>query len=262
MTDSVTESAPSGATARPVERVAVLGAGVMGSGIAQVLATAGCETACFDIDAGALTRGEDTIANGRYGLARGVERGKLTEAEATAARERLRFTTSLDDAVAGVGLVIEAVPERIDVKIAVLRDVDHRAPREAILASNTSGLSVTAMAAATERPGLVVGWHWASPAPVMKFAEIVRTNLSDDVAIASVVALAQRCGKHPVVVNDVGSAWGFVANRVYFSMVAEARRVVAEGVATPEQIDQLMVDCFGWPVGPLGMAEQAGSGWA
>ncbi|MEX2100113.1 MAG: 3-hydroxyacyl-CoA dehydrogenase family protein [Acidimicrobiia bacterium] len=252
----MTSSAP-----RAVERVAVLGAGVMGSGIAQVLATAGCETACFDIDSEALARGEEAVAHGRYGLARGVERGKLTEEAAAAARARLRFTTSLDDAVAGADLVIEAVPERIDLKIAVLRDLDRRAPRDAILASNTSGLSVTAMAAATERPGLVVGWHWASPAPVMRFAEIVRTPLTDEDALATVVALAERCGKQPVVVHDVGSAWGFVANRVYFAMVAEARRVVDEGVATPAQVDQLMVDCFGWPVGPLGMARRAGAGW-
>jgi 3-hydroxybutyryl-CoA dehydrogenase/3-hydroxyacyl-CoA dehydrogenase len=190
-----------------------------------------------------------------------VERGKLTAEEADAALGRMTFTDDLD-AVAAVDLVIEAVPERLDLKVRVFRDLDQRCPPGTILASNSSGFPIQALAAATERPGQVVGWHWASPAPVMKLAEIVRAPDTDDATVDTVVRLAAAAGKNPVVVKDTPMAWGYVANRVYFSMVREAQRVVHEGIATQEQVDQLMVDCFRWPTGPFGMTRGAGSGWS
>ncbi len=144
----------------------------------------------------------------------------------------------------------------------MFRDLDRIAPPETILASNTSGLPIAALAAATDRPGLVIGWHWASPAPVMKLAEIAVTPETSAATIATVTAAAQRCGKHPVVVKDNPMAWGFVANRVYFAMVREAQRVVDEGIATRAEVDQLMMDCFRWPSGPFGMVAGAGSGWS
>ena len=241
--------------------IGVLGAGVMGSGIAQVLATAGFETTCFDIDPEAVARGREHATTGRYGFERGVERGKLTREDADAALARLTFTSSFDEAAA-TDLVVEAVPERLDLKIKVFRDLDRVAPEATILASNTSGYPIAAMAAATDRPDRVVGWHWASPAPVMALAEIVRTRDTSDETIATVSEVASRCGKHPVVVNDAPTAWGFVANRVYFAMIAEAKRVVDEGVATADQVDQLMVDCFRWPTGPFGMVAGATGGWS
>lgn len=242
-------------------KIGVLGAGVMGSGIAQVIATAGYEVICFDIDAEALARGHDHATTGRYGFDRGVERGKLTRDDADAALARLTFTSSFEEAAA-TDLVVEAVPERLDLKIRVFRDLDRIAPAETILASNTSGYPIAAMAAATDRPDRVLGWHWASPAPVMALAEIVRTRDTSDEAITTVSEVATRCGKHPVVVNDAPTAWGFVANRVYFAMIAEAKRVVDEGVATSDQVDQLMVDCFRWPTGPFGMVTGATGGWS
>jgi 3-hydroxyacyl-CoA dehydrogenase len=241
-------------------RVGVLGAGVMGSGIAQVTATAGCPTLCHDVDPDALARGEGLVTTGRYGLTRGVERGKLTQDQADAAQDRLRFTGALDEA-ADVDVVIEAVPERLALKVAVFRQLDRVAPPETILASNTSGFPIAALAAATDRPGSVIGWHWASPAPVMPFAEIVRTRDTADATVTTVCELARRCGKSPVVVRDVDTAWGFVANRVYGAMLVEARRVVDQGVATAEEVDQLMRDCFGWPTGPFGMVQGATGGW-
>jgi 3-hydroxybutyryl-CoA dehydrogenase/3-hydroxyacyl-CoA dehydrogenase len=241
-------------------RVGVLGAGVMGSGIAQVTATAGCPTVCHDVDPDALARGLSLVTTGRYGLARGVERGKLTQAQADAALGRLRFTGALEEA-ADVDVVIEAVPERLALKVEVFRQLDRVAPAEAILASNTSGFPIAALAAATDRPGSVIGWHWASPAPVMRFAEIVRTRATAEETVATVCELARRCGKSPVVVRDVDTAWGFVANRVYGAMLVEARRVVDEGVATAEEVDQLMRDCFAWPTGPFGMVQGATGGW-
>ncbi len=118
------------------------------------------------------------------------------------------------------------------------------------------------MAAATDRPDRVIGWHWASPAPVMKMAEIVRAPATSAKTVATVVRLAEQAGKNPIVVNDTDHHWGYVANRVYFAMVSEAQKVVAEGVATREEVDQLLVDCFRWPTGPFGMTKGAGSGWA
>lgn len=241
-------------------RIGVLGAGVMGSGIAQVTATAGYETVCYDVDADALTRGREHVTSGRYGVERGVERGKLTREQADAALERLTFTQSFEDA-ADTHLVVEAVPEQLELKMRVFRDLDAAAPAGTILASNTSGFPIAAIAGATERPDLVVGWHWASPAPVMRMAEIVRTRATSDDTVATVVEVAARCGKNPVVVRDTAMAWGFVSNRVYFAMIAEARKVVDAGVATEEQVDQIMMDCFRWPTGPFGMVTGATEGW-
>ncbi len=242
-------------------RVGVLGAGVMGAGIAQVVATGGFDTLCYDIDPAALERARDITTTGRYGLERGVERGKLTRDAADAARARLTFTTNFDE-VAATDLVVEAVPEHLDLKIRVFRDLDRVAPPSTIFASNTSGFPITALAGATDRPDRVVGWHWASPAPVMRLAEIVRTRETSDATIETVTKLAAACGKNPVVVRDAPTAWGFVANRVYFAMINEAQRVVAAGIATSEEVDQLMMDCFNWPAGPFGMVKGAGSGWS
>jgi 3-hydroxybutyryl-CoA dehydrogenase len=242
-------------------RVGVLGAGVMGAGIAQVAATAGFATVCYDLDPGAVERARDITSTGRYGFERGVERGKLTREQADAARERLTFTNRFEDVVA-TDLVVEAVPEHLDLKVRVFRDLDRAAPDATILASNTSGFPIAALAAATDRPDRVIGWHWASPAPVMRLAEIVRTRDTSDATIDTVTRVAAACGKNPVVVRDAPTAWGFVANRVYFAMIAEAQRVVASGVATSDEVDQLMMDCFNWPAGPFGMVKGAGAGWS
>lgn len=242
-------------------RVGVLGAGVMGAGIAQVVATGGFDVVCYDVDPGALERARELTMTGRYGFDRGVERGKLTRDAAESARARLTFTSNFDE-VAATDLIVEAVPEHLDLKIRVFRDLDRAAPPTTILASNTSGFPITALAAATDRPDRVVGWHWASPAPVMRLAEIVRTRDTSDATIETVTRVAAACGKNPVVVRDAPTAWGFVANRVYFAMIAEAQRVVAAGIATNEEVDQLMMDCFNWPAGPFGMVKGAGSGWS
>jgi 3-hydroxybutyryl-CoA dehydrogenase len=242
-------------------KIGVLGAGVMGAGIAQVTAVAGYETRCYDLAPEAFTAAREHVTTGRYGLDSAVTRGKLTREEADAALARLDFTVAFEEA-ANTDLVIEAVPERLDLKIRVFRELDHVAPEAAILASNTSGFPIQALAAATDRPDKVIGWHWASPAPVMKLAEIVTTRDTADATTDCVREVATRCGKHPIVVRDTAMAWGFVANRVYFAMVAEAQKVVDEGIATAAEVDQLMVDCFRWPAGPFGMVAGAGSGWS
>jgi 3-hydroxyacyl-CoA dehydrogenase len=240
--------------------IGVIGAGVMGSGIAQTLAQAGYEVVCSDIAEAALAKARELVVSGRYGLERAVARGKITRADADLALARLRFTTSLDEA-ANHALVVECIPERLDLKVRLFRDLDARAPAHAVLASNTSGFPIAALAAATERPARVIGWHWASPPPVMRMAEIVVTPQTSEEAQRLVSEIARACGKNPVVVRDFPMQWGFVANRIYFAMLREAQRVVDEGIASREQVNQLMVDCYGWPVGPFAMVQGATSGW-
>jgi 3-hydroxybutyryl-CoA dehydrogenase/3-hydroxyacyl-CoA dehydrogenase len=241
-------------------RIGVIGAGVMGGGIAQCTAAAGFETVCTDVAKAALDAARRDAAEGRFGLSGAVARGKLGAADADAARARITWTQDLD-AAAACDLVIECVPERLDLKLRVFRDLDRLAPPRTILASNSSGFPIAAMAGATQRPERVIGWHWASPAYVMRFAEIVATDATAPEVVDSIVNLAARCGKRPVVVKDNPMAWGYVANRIYFAMLREASRVVEEGVATHEQVNQLMVDCYRWPVGPFAMLKGATSGW-
>jgi 3-hydroxybutyryl-CoA dehydrogenase/3-hydroxyacyl-CoA dehydrogenase len=238
-----------------------MGAGVMGAGIAQVLAIAGHDVVGYDISADVLASAREGVDTGRYGVRGAVDRGKLTSEEADAALARITFTVDLG-AVADADVVIEAVPERLDLKIEVFRDLDQRCKPSAILASNSSGFPIQALAAATDRPDRVIGWHWASPAPVMKLAEIVRAPKTSDETVATIQRLAATAGKNPIVVKDTASAWGYVANRVYGAMIREALRVAEEGIAERSEIDQLMMDCFRWPSGPFGMVRGAGSGWS
>jgi 3-hydroxyacyl-CoA dehydrogenase len=242
------------------ERIGIVGSGVMGSGIAQVLAVAGHDVWCYDVDEAALDRARESVDTGRFGVRGAVERGKLTTEQADAALERLHFTVDRDEAIA-TDVVIEAIPERLDLKLRFWHEVDQLAPAPTIFASNSSGFPIAAIAAVTERPEQVIGWHWASPAPVMRLAEIVRGPDTSDATVDTVVRLAANAGKNPVVVGDTTRAWGYVANRVYAAMAREARAVVDEGIATRGQVDQLMTDCFRWPSGPFGMARGATSGW-
>jgi 3-hydroxybutyryl-CoA dehydrogenase len=242
------------------ERIGVIGSGVMGSGIAQVLAVSGHAVWCYDVDEAALARARESVATGRFGVRSSVELGKLSEEAAAAALDRLHFTLDRDEALA-TDVIIEAIPEQLDLKLRFWHEIDQLAPEAAIFASNSSGFPIAAIAAVTQRPERVIGWHWASPAPVMKLAEIVRGPDTSEATVETIVRLASNAGKNPVVVADTTRAWGYVANRVYAAMAREANNVVAEGIATREQVDQLMMDCFRWPSGPFGMARGATSGW-
>lgn len=241
-------------------KISVVGAGVMGSGITQVVALGGHSTVCHDIDAHALDAARKSIRGGHFGLEEALRRGKITPDEMAHAESRIRFTHDIEEAF-DAELVIEAVPERMDLKIELFRELDRRTPQQAVLASNSSGFPICALAAATDRPDRVVGWHWASPAPVMRLAEIVRTPHASTETISLVTGLARQLGKNPIVVQDTDTAWGYVANRVYRAVRREADRVVQEGIATHEQVDQLLIDCFRWPAGPYTMAGGARSGW-
>lgn len=241
-------------------RIGVLGAGVMGAGIAQVMAIAGHDVVCHDISPEVLDSARSEVDTGRFGVRSAVARGKLTEEQADAALSRLAFVSDAGS-LHETDIVIEAVPERLDVKIDVMRQLDRQCPPRTILASNSSGFPITMLAAATDRADRVIGWHWASPAPVMKLAEIVRAPSTSDATVDTVVRLASEAGKNPIVVKDAPMSWGYVANRVYGAMMREAARVAEEGIASREEIDALMTDCFRWPSGPFGMARGATSGW-
>jgi len=241
-------------------KIGVAGAGVMGSGIAQVMALSGCEVVCRDINEEILAAAAISVDSGRFGVKSAVERGKFTDEEANNALLRLHFTTDLNS-LNNSDLIIEAIPERFDLKVSFWKELDKTISDKTIFASNSSGFSISALAAATERPDRFIGWHWASPAPVMKLAEIIRGRETSQETVDTVVSLAESAGKSPIVISDSDTNWGYVTNRVYFAMVKEATAVVNEGIADRDQVDQLMTDCFRWPSGPFGMARGATSGW-
>lgn len=238
--------------ATEVTTVAVTGVGVMGAVIAQVYALSGYQVRMHDISEARLEWAWDRIENHRFGVKRAVEIGRLSRDDADAALERITATTDLAVATSGVDFVIEAVFEDIGLKIDVFKALDRLAPPHAILTSNTAGLSIAALAHATNRPAQVMGWHWFQPASVMKLAElVVHAGTSPD-TLATVEAMARRCGKNPVVVKDDIYHWGFVANRIYAAARREAEAIVSEGIATREQVDQIMMDGYRWPMGPFG----------
>jgi 3-hydroxybutyryl-CoA dehydrogenase len=234
-----------------VERVGVVGAGTMGAGIAQAFAQAGRPVTLLEVDRAPLDRGLATIERN---LARGVERGRLGRAEADRARGLVTGSTDLDEARASQ-LVIEAVFERAEVKEGIFRRLDAACPPETILASNTSSISITQLAAATGRPDRVIGMHFFNPVPVMGLVEIVRGLETSDATFATVRDTAAAIGKTPIAVNDFP---GFVSNRVLMPMINEAVFCLLEGVATREAIDGVMTLGMNHPLGPLALADLIG----
>jgi 3-hydroxybutyryl-CoA dehydrogenase len=232
--------------------VAVIGAGVMGAGIAQVL-SAECEVWLHDVSHDQLSDALRRIEHGRFGLLAAVDRGRTSTEAAAEALARVRPTADLAQACVEADLVVEAVPEDLGLKMTVFAELDARCPDRTVLTSNSGGLPVVALARATRRPDRVLGWHWAQPTAVMRLAELVVHPTVDTAAVAFVADLARRCGKNPITVRDQPHAWGYVANRINAAARREADRIVDEGVATPEQVDQLVKDCFRWPMGPFEM---------
>ncbi len=237
-----------------IRHVTVLGAGTMGHGIAQVAALAGAEVALRDVNDAAVEKG---LAGIRKSLEKAVEKGKATREEADAALARVRPTTDLPAALQQADLVVEAVPERMDLKRGVLADALRLAPRHAVLASNTSSLPIAEIAAGlpeAER-GRVVGMHFFNPVPVMKLVEVVRAPATSDAAAAAVVDLARRMGKEPIVVRD---SPGFATSRLGVTLGLEAIRMVEEDVASPEDIDKAMTLGYNHPMGPLRLTDLVG----
>ncbi len=245
-----------------IKLAGVIGGGVMGSGIAQALAVGGCRVTVRDLNEQLIEKSRSTITDGRYGLNRGVERGKTTREEADAALARLSFTTSLGD-LGGVDLVIEAVPEDLTLKKKVFAELDGIAGAGTVFASNTSGLAIADInkAVSEARRARFIGMHWFSPAPVMKLVELVHAEETAEETVQALEALCAQTGKVSIRVKDAPGRYGFVANRIYFAAVREAQKVLEEEIATVEDINKAMVYGFNWPVGPLAMIEGATKGW-
>lgn len=245
-----------------INTAGIAGGGVMGSGIAQVLALSGVKVTIRDLEDSLLEKTRSTIVDGRYGLKRGVERGKTTQEEADAAIERLSFTTKIED-LNDVDIVIEAVPEELELKRKVWSQLDSAVKGEAIFATNTSGLAIVdiAQAVSDERKAKFIGMHFFSPVPVMKLVELVHAEATSEDTIKALEELCTRMGKASIRVKDAPGKYGFVANRIYFAAVREAQAVLNERIASPEDINKAMVMGFNWPVGPLAMVEGATKGW-
>jgi 3-hydroxybutyryl-CoA dehydrogenase len=234
-----------------IKTVGVLGAGTMGNGIAHVFAKHGFTVILRDVEARFVERGLETIAKN---LDREVKKGKVAEAEKSRILGRIHATTEVA-ALTDADFVIEVVPERLELKLAVLEEVDKLVRPEAILASNTSSISITGLAAATSRPERFVGMHFMNPVPVMALVEVIRGLQTSEATLTTTVALCEKLEKKPVVVND---APGFVSNRVLMPLINEAAYCVMEGVATSEAVDAVMKMGMNHPMGPLELADLIG----
>ena len=233
------------------ERIAVIGAGQMGNGIAHAFAQSGFQVTMIDVAAEALEKGRATIEKN---LDRQVKKGVLEPSAKAAVLERVSESTSMG-AVADATLVVEAVSENAELKFRLFEDLDRRAPAGAILASNTSSISITGIAARTKRPAQVVGMHFMNPVPVMQLVEVIRGLATSDETTTRVLELSRRLGKTPVEVADYP---GFVSNRVLMPMINEAVYCLMEGVGTPEAIDTVMKLGMNHPMGPLALADLIG----
>jgi len=235
-----------------IERITVVGGGTMGNGIAHVCAQAGRKVVLVDTEQDLLEKALNTIFKN---LDRQVKKELISAGEKDETVNRISTTVDLEDGVEKAQLVVEAVPEKIELKEKLFRALDEAAPAEAILASNTSSISITEMAAFTRRPEKVIGMHFMNPVPVMKLVEVIRGLATDDATTRAVMDLSGELGKTPVEVNDFP---GFVSNRVLMPMINEAVFALMEGVAGAEAIDTVMKLGMAHPMGPLALADLIG----
>jgi 3-hydroxybutyryl-CoA dehydrogenase len=237
---------------KSIEHIAVVGGGTMGNGIAHVAAQNGFRTTLIDINQAVLDKAKATIDKN---LGRLVTKEKLTAEQHQQTLARLTFATDLASAVSDADLVVEAVNESVDLKNKIFKILDDSAPAHAILASNTSSISITKIANATKRPEQVIGMHFFNPVPMMKLVEVVKGYKTSDAVAETIRDLSVKLGKEPVLVNDYP---GFVSNRVLMPMINEAIYCVYEGVATPEAVDSVMKLGMAHPMGPLRLADFIG----
>ena len=235
-----------------IRKIAVIGAGTMGSGIAQVAIESGFQVSLCDVEQSFVAKGKSTI---EAFINRKVEKGKTQRNEADAILGRLHTTVRLDEALAGAGLVIEAIIEDMEAKKKLFAEMGQKAAPEAVLASNTSTLSITQIGSATRTPARVVGMHFFSPVPLMKLVEVIRGEKTSEETIRRATELGQKLGKTPIVVKDVP---GFIVNRFMLLLYNEAANLVHNGIASPEDIDQAMRLGANHPMGPLQVADLAG----
>jgi len=238
-------------SADAIKTVAVLGAGTMGNGIAHIFARSGYKVILRDVEKRFLDRGIETITKN---LDREVKKGKISEADKPAVLARIQPITEIS-ALAAADFAVEAVPEQLDLKVGLLKDVDAVLKPGAILASNTSSISITQLAAQTSRPERFIGMHFMNPVPVMALVEVIRGLATSDETFQITMSICEKLEKKPVAVND---APGFVSNRVLMPLINEAAFAVMEGVATPEAVDAVMKMGMNHPMGPLELADFIG----
>jgi 3-hydroxybutyryl-CoA dehydrogenase len=235
----------------PIEKIAVIGAGTMGNGIAQVCATSGYAVTMIDVQAAALERGLDTI---RRSLGKLVDKGRLPAEQRDAALGAIATAGELA-AAAPADLLIEAATENPELKLKIFREVDSLARPEALLATNTSSISITKIAGATSRPAQVIGMHFMNPVPLMTLVEVIRGLATSDAVCDAIFDVCRRLGKTPVEAKD---SPGFISNRILCPMINEAIFALQEGVGTPEAIDTVMKLGMNHPMGPLTLADLVG----
>ena len=237
----------------PIDAALIIGSGTMGRGIAQVAATAGLPTWVYDAKADQLIAAKADVEKS---LGKLVEKGKLPADTAATARANLKTCAKLDEADwSKIGIVIEAIYENFDAKVALYKDIQTRLKPDAVLASNTSSISITKLAAATSRPQKFIGMHFFNPVPLMSLVEVIRGLQTDDVTVEAVESLAKRMGKNPLRCNDTP---GFVSNRVLMPMINEAAFALMEDVADATSIDEIMKQGCNFPMGPLALADFIG----
>ena len=235
-----------------IKKMAVLGAGQMGNGITQVAACAGIEVVMIDIQQDFVERGVATIEKS---LAKLVSKERMTQEDADAARSRI--STAIDrSACADADLVVEAVPEILDLKLSIFSELDGICKPDCILATNTSSISISEIAAATSRPSKVIGMHFMNPVPIMKLVEVINGKETSDDVTATVLSAAEKMGKIPLMCND---SPGFVSNRILCPMINEAILTLQEGVAEPDAIDGIMKLGMNHPIGPLALSDLIGN---
>ena len=235
-----------------MKNVAVIGAGTMGNGIAHTFAQFGYKVALIDIAQASLDKGIATITNN---LDRQLAKEKITEAEKASTLENITTYTSMEAGLKGVDLVVEAATENVDLKLKIFKDMDALTEAHAILATNTSSISITKIAAVTSRPDKVIGMHFMNPVPMMKLVEIIRGYSTSDAVTDLIMETSRKLDKVPVEVNDYP---GFVANRILMPMINEAIITLNEGVAGVEEIDTVMMLGMAHPMGPLKLADFIG----
>jgi len=235
-----------------IKKICVLGAGLMGAGIAQVSAEAGYEVSMRDIEDRFVQGGLNII---KKNYERAISKGKMTKEQAEAWLSKVKGTLDLAEAIKGTQVVIEAVIENMDLKKQVYKELDQLSAKDTILATNTSGLSITEIASMTKRPEKVIGMHFFNPVPVMKLVEIIKGQSTSEETFAVIKALSEKLGKTPITVNE---APGFAVNRILVPMINEAIFVLQEGIASAEDIDKGMVLGANHPMGPLALADLVG----
>ncbi len=235
-----------------MKNITVIGAGTMGNGIAHTFAQSGYRVSLVDISQEAIDRGLATISKN---LDRMIAREKISEADKTETLDHIETFTSLADGVKSADLIVEAATENLELKLKIFKQMDEEAPADCILATNTSSISITQIAAATHRPEKVIGMHFMNPVPIMKLVEIIRGYSTSDQVTQSIMEMSKKLGKTPTEVNDYP---GFVANRILMPMINEAIETLYNGVAGVEEIDTVMKLGMAHPMGPLQLADFIG----